>query len=463
MNLMKPHEAAAAPQLAPAPPAVYPAPVPLAAPPLAQAPAYLGAPPLAQAPAAYTSAPAASTAPARAPAANQDLQQLQTAALGLAGHTVPQRPQLAKPTVPFGSTEHLYAIINAAGRRGVSDIHIVPGRGIWYLVQGKLEKDATPKSVFEEKFITSWLEHAGKAGQKRFEPLGDRGHTSVAFDTGMYRVRASFRRSTDGVSVTFRIIPAEIPDVSKVGVPEVMQDLMSRTAGLILIEGPTGSGKTTAIAALIKKVNYEQDLHIYSIEDPIEFVHKPVGNTMFTQREIGEHASDFPSAVENALRSKPNVIIVGELLNPATAKAALHAATTGHLVITTAHAGSVTEALDSFVGQFTADEQPQIRSRLSQSLLAIMVQKLVPSTTGGRLEAVREIMINDLNFSEILRDESSSNMIHASMESTKGCVTLEDSLLSLVVAGKILPATAMDQCRKPATMQTMLASVGAML
>jgi twitching motility protein PilT len=232
----------------------------------------------------------------------------------------------------------------------------------------------------------------------------------------------------------------------------VIQGLINKTAGLILIEGPTGSGKTTAIAALINKINRDKDQHVYLIEDPIEFVHKPVGNSMFTQREIGVHASDFSSGIENAMRSKPNVIVVGELLNPATAKAALHAATTGHLVITTAHAGSVTEAVDSFIRQFPAGEQPQIRSTLAQSLLAVMVQKLVPKIGGGLVPA-REIMINSLNFADIIGDEKRSNMIHQSMESEAGCSTLEQSLLDLVIRGVVDYQVALDNARKPKSLQ----------
>jgi twitching motility protein PilT len=367
------------------------------------------------------------------------------------------QPGAARPI--FGSVEHLYALVNMAGGIGVSDIHVVPMKGVWILTQGVLKKDASPSGLFQESHIQGWLDSAGAGAGKVFEPLGDRGHTSVAFDTGTYRVRASFRRSTDGLAVTFRLIPSTIPDAQVIGVPQVIQDLMTHSAGLILIEGPTGSGKTTAIAALINKVNREKDLHIYTIEDPIEFMHVPQGNTMLTQREIGVHASDFPSAVENALRSKPNIIVVGELLNPATAKAALHAATTGHLVITTAHAGSVTEAIDSFIGQFTADEQPQIRSRLSQSLLAIMVQKLVPKIGGG-LIAAREIMLNDLNFAETIKDESRSHMFHASMDSTPGSVTLETSLFDLVKGNLITPATALEQSRKPAAMKEMFVREG---
>lgn len=351
-----------------------------------------------------------------------------------------------------GSMDHLYHLINEAGKHGVSDIHVVPKQGVWFVTQGKLRKESSPSFVFEESHIKGWLDKAGELQGKDFEPLGDRGHTSVAFDTGVWRVRASFRKTTGGVTVTFRLIPGTVPNADEMNVPQQIQDLINYSAGLILIEGPTGSGKTTLIASLIDKINRETDQHVYLIEDPIEFVHTPQGNSIFTQREIGVHAKDFPSSIENALRSKPNVIVVGELLNPATAKAALHAATTGHLVITTAHAGSVTEAIDSFIGQFTADEQPQIRSRLSQSLLAIVVQLLVPKIGGG-LVPIREIMLNDLNFAELIGDGTKSNMIHQSMDSTKGCTTLEMSLADLVQAQIVSAEVAISKARKPAALK----------
>lgn len=352
--------------------------------------------------------------------------------------------------------QRLYRMIDAAGARGVSDIHVHPGLGTWTLISGVLSKDPSPHSVISEHEVVDWI-HLDPEHDNA-DPLGARGHTSIAFDTGTYRVRAAFRRGTSGTSVTFRLIPRNIPDADALGVPKVIQNLIRKPAGLILIEGPTGSGKTTLIASLIAKINREQDVHVYLVEDPIEFVHDPVGNSVFTQREVGVHASDYPSAVENALRSKPNVIVVGEMLNPATAKAALHAATTGHLVITTAHAGSVVEAIDSFIGQFPSDEQAQIRSRFSQSLLAICVQRLIPKIGGG-LVPVREVMLNNMNFQEIISN-GDIHMIHGQMESTEGAFSLEDNLTELVRDGKITPETAMDQTRKPDTMREAFRRLG---
>jgi twitching motility protein PilT len=351
----------------------------------------------------------------------------------------------------------LYQIVNAAGRRGVSDIHFLPDVGVYLVKQGVLLKDE--KLVVVQQDILEWMRTPGQEGPANDHILGEKGHISLAFDTGLFRVRASFRRTTNGVSVTFRLIPRTVPNADDIGVPKVIQELMTKSAGLIIIEGPTGSGKTTAIAGLINKVNTEQDKHVYLIEDPIEFVHNPVGNSVFTQREIGEHALDFPTAVENALRSKPNVIIIGELLNPATAKAALHAATTGHLVITTAHAGSVTEAIESFIGQFTAAEQPQIRSRLAQSLIAVMVQKLVPAIGGGLVPA-REILIMNRNLQELIKDESKAHMFHQQLQSNPGSNSLEQDLVALVAAGTITPNTARDEARSAESIDEGLKRIG---
>ena len=339
--------------------------------------------------------------------------------------------------------QRLYAIINAYGARGASDVHILPDDGIYSVTQGVLLRDLSPRAVVSHAEVAEWLRQPNQQGEASDEILNQTGHVSLAFDTGVYRIRGSFRRTSHGVSVTFRIVPHLVPEAQNMGVPLAIQELAKRSAGLILIVGPTGSGKTTTIAALIDQLNRTTDQHFYLIEDPIEFVHVPLGNSVFTQREIGEHAVDFASAIENALRSKPNVIVIGELLSAPAARAALRAATTGHLVITTAHAGSVAEALENYVGQFAEGEQSLIRSRLSQSLLAVMVQKLVPAIGGG-LVAAREVMVNSQNFRELIRDPHKINMVNQQLQSSAGCNTLEDSLLSLVREGKITAATATE-------------------
>lgn len=356
-----------------------------------------------------------------------------------------------KPESGPGSSRFLFDLLNDCGAEGASDLHVQPEHGMWREVQGDLQHYDDEKSIVSEEDILKWMEHSDNYADLHLDSperlLDGKGHTTVAFDTGTWRVRGSFRKSTVGVSCTFRLIPAKIPTVADVGVPEIIQAISRRTSGLILIEGPTGSGKTTSIAALVNQINETTNRHIYSIEDPIEFHHKPKGSTIFTMREIGVHATDYASAVENALRSKPHIIFVGEMLDNDTKKAALHAATTGHLVITTAHAGSVAEAIDSFIGGFSADEQPQIRSRLGQSLLAVMCQKLLKDVNGRRV-AAREVMINNLNFTEII-NEGNMNMLHGQMNSTPDSYTLEDDLAQLVMSGQVSVQTALEEAKRP--------------
>jgi twitching motility protein PilT len=355
------------------------------------------------------------------------------------------------------AVKRLFDLVDACGRDGISDVHVHPNKPLRRLYRGNLRKAEGPSGIFTQDEIHQWL-HFGKPDES--DPLGAKGHCSVGMDSGTYRIRCTFRKSTAGTTVTFRLIPSVVPNADAIGVPKIVQALTTRTSGLIVVEGPTGSGKTTLIASLINKINHEDNKHIYIVEDPNEFIHIEDGHTSIVQREIGVHALNYATAIEDAMRSKPNVIVIGELLDPETTKAALHAATTGHLVITTAHAGSVTEALDSFIGKFTADEQPQIRSRLSQSLLAILVQKLVP-TKDGKLTAARELLINDLNFSELIRDEK-AHMIRGQIASGQGCFTMEDSLADLAAKGAITPEAAMANAKDHTDMQNHLARRGLM-
>lgn len=382
---------------------------------------------------------------------------------GVARPPATKRPFSAKKVESrHGSKEFLFKTLDDAGLLNVSDLHVHPSIGMWNLISGRLTKTFDEDSMISEDDILHWMTHAegyDDMGVDSPEKLfGTKGHHTVAFDTGTWRIRGSFRKSTVGVSCTFRLIPTTIPTVEDVYLPQMMIDMIKRRSGLILIEGPTGSGKTTSIAALIDYINTNTDLHIYSIEDPIEFYHVPKGNTVFTMREVGVHASDYPSAVENALRSKPNIIFVGEMLNNETKKSALHASTTGHLVISTAHAGSVSEALDSFIGEFPADEQPQIRARLSTSLLGVMCQSLVPTKTGG-LVAAREIMTSNMNFSEIISN-GDMKMIAAQMESGKNCQSLENDLLSLVERDIIEISTAIENAKRPDALKNELVRKG---
>lgn len=331
-------------------------------------------------------------------------------------------------TILSPSVQALHDLIDQLGRDGTSDAHVHPGKQVRVERSKKL---ALLDIVFTADDIQEWMAHCT---QNRPTPLKAKGHHSGSLDTGTYRARATFRRSINGVTASFRVI-GSIPDPATLGIPEQILDLARRDSGLIIIYGPTGSGKTTMNATMLNVVNHEFDKHIYMVEEPIEFVFEESGNTSIVQREVGVHTLDYPSAIQDALRSKPHVILVGEILDPSTAKSALHAATTGHLVFTTAHAGSVTEGIQSFIGQFTADEQPLVRTRLSTSLLAVVVQRLLPTIDGG-VVAAREVMVNNVNLADLIRTDM-AHMIHAQISSAPGSQTMESDLAKHVVAGVI--------------------------
>lgn len=326
----------------------------------------------------------------------------------------------------------LTALIAAYARQDVSDMHAHPGERIRISRYDALYEDKANEPA-DAAEIESWIRAAKNQGPE--DLLAATGHACAAMQAGEHRLRATFRRGITGVSASFRLIPSEIPTLESLGVQDSIGNLIHARSGLVIIEGGTGHGKSTLNASLLRAIRETYPKHLYLVEDPIEYIHHASGNCSVIQREVGVHVSDYPSAVEDALRSRPHVIMIGELLNPETAMAALRAATTGHLVFTTAHAGSVTEAVEGFIGQFPANEQPQVRTRFAQSLKAIIAQRLVPSTD-NKLVAAREILINDRNFASLIRNQG-EHLIYGQLSASPGCQTLEDDLAHLADTGRI--------------------------
>lgn len=332
------------------------------------------------------------------------------------------------------SIQRLYGLIDYLYMHKVSNAHIHPEKHVRHEVQDVLRIDSeSDYSFFVEEELQEWINYGAADVVKRAnESLATNGHASVAIDTHFARVRAAFRHSLQGLTVTLRVIPREIPTPAMLDIPETIQEHAKRRSGLIVLAGPTGSGKSTFNASLLGKINRETNRHIYTIEDPIEYLHEEDGASSIVQREIGEHAVDYSTAVANALRSKPHVILIGEILDAPTANAVLRAASTGHLVLTTYHAGSVREAIESFIGWFPPVEQEQARRRLSDVLLSVVVQKLIPRTD-NTLFAVREIMSNTRNTADSIRN-GNINALHQQLQSNqeKDSNTMEQDLARAV-------------------------------
>jgi twitching motility protein PilT len=217
------------------------------------------------------------------------------------------------------------------------------------------------------------------------------------------RFRANYLHKTTGLGAVFRIIPTKVATLEDLGCPAVLRKLADRRSGLVLVTGPTGSGKSTTLAAMIDHINKTRACHVLTIEDPVEFVHVPQ-KAQITHREIGRDASSYAYAIRSAGREDPNVILIGELRTNETMKLALQLASFGILVFATVHTNSAAATIDRIVNAFPADEQPQVRGMLAESLAGIVAQQLLRTADGKRRVAVHEILIGSPALASLIRE-----------------------------------------------------------
>ncbi|QQR55267.1 type IV pilus twitching motility protein PilT [Candidatus Peregrinibacteria bacterium] len=254
---------------------------------------------------------------------------------------------------------------------------------------------------------------------------------------GSGRFRVNVFWDTDGPAVAFRAIPSEIPTVEGLGLPPLLKGFTQKSKGLFIVTGPTGSGKSTTLAAMVNEINQNRRVHIITIEDPIEFVHSPK-MALMTQREVGTHTNSFPNAIRAALREDPNVILVGEMRDLETISAAITLAETGHLVLATLHTQDAAQSIDRIIDIFPPHQQSQVRTQLSTTLIGIMAQRLIPRADGtGRIMAFELLVRNDAITNCI--KEGQTHQIYSMMQIGKadGMITLDSSLAELYKQGLI--------------------------
>jgi twitching motility protein PilT len=263
---------------------------------------------------------------------------------------------------------------------------------------------------------------------------------SIAFGDGM-RFRVNAYHTIHGPAAVFRLIPTKILSLEALKAPEVLRRLCQLSKGLILVTGPTGSGKSTTLAAMIHYINHHFQRHILTIEDPVEFVH-PSAKSLINQREVGASTQSFSRALKSALREDPDVILVGELRDLETIQLALTAAETGHLVLATLHTSSAAKTIDRIIDVFPAEDKEMVRAMLSVSLEAVVAQCLVKRADGSGLVAAHEIMLSTPAIRNLIRENKIpqiNSMIQ--MGSKMGMVTLRDALNQLFADGMITPDT----------------------
>jgi twitching motility protein PilT len=258
------------------------------------------------------------------------------------------------------------------------------------------------------------------------------------------RFRVNLFRQERGSAAVFRLIPARVPTVEELELPRSVADLASAGRGLILVTGPTGSGKSTTLAAILDRVNRRMSRHIVTIEDPIEFVHTN-DRSIFTQREIGPDVSSFAEGVKAAIREDPDCLLVGEMRDLETMRMALTAAETGLLVFATLHTNSAAKAVDRIIDAFPASEQEQIRIVLAETLRAVVAQQLLKKTVSGRVPAF-EVLLGSSALSNAIR-ESKTSQINNQIQTgrSRGMISMDQSLLELVRAGQVDPEAALDR------------------
>jgi twitching motility protein PilT len=273
---------------------------------------------------------------------------------------------------------------------------------------------------------------------------------------GIGRFRANYYFERGNLAAAYRIIPPRPLSLDELNAPLIFKELIKKDKGLILVTGPTGSGKSTTLAAMLNEINEYYYKHIITIEDPIEFVH-PHKKSLFSQREVGRDTKSFLRALRAALREDPDVILIGEMRDKETIGAAITAAETGHLVFGTLHTNSADQTINRIVNVFPAEEQDQIRTQLSMALAAVIAQTLIPKIGGGRV-AAHEIMINNPAIANLIR-ENKIQQIYSQMQLNQGVTgmqTMNQVLADLVRRGIITKEDAMAKTTKPEELRKLI-------
>ena len=277
---------------------------------------------------------------------------------------------------------------------------------------------------------------------------------------GIARFRVNAYMQKGSVGAAFRLIPNETVPIERLGLPPVIREFSTRPRGIVLVTGPTGSGKSTTLASLINEINETRDEHIMTIEDPIEFLHGHK-RCLVNQRELGADAKSFAMALKAALRQDPDVILVGEMRDMETIGTALTAAETGHLVFATLHTQDAPQTVDRIIDVFPAHQQGQVRMQLAVGLQGIVTQTLIPTADGGGRCVAAEVLVPTPGIRNLIR-EGKTHQIYSAIQTggNVGMQTMDASLAQLVRAGKITMATAESRSSQPAELRKLVASGG---
>ncbi len=353
---------------------------------------------------------------------------------------------------------HPDALLSAmlATADAVSDCLFVVGRPPQVEVYGRLRAVDVPElGILEPAHIQAIAEHVVGENARLWAQLRETGSCDTSYALlNVARFRVNVFRQNGALAAVMRRLPTQIPSLDGLHLPPVLKQVVKEKTGLVFVTGATGNGKTTTLAAMLNELNMTEDLHVVTLEDPIEFLHGHRRST-FSQRELGKDFPDFASGLRAAMRQAPKVILVGEIRDRETMEIALTAAETGHVVYATLHTISAALSVNRILGFFLRDEEEQIRQRLADVLRYIVSQRLVPRVNGGR-HLVTEVMGSSLRTREAIElGESEVRNLHEIIEanSPAGWHSFEQSLLAAFKAGKVTEETAMLYCIDKNTMR----------
>lgn len=336
-------------------------------------------------------------------------------------------------------------LLRLSASRGASDLHLSAGLAPMLRIDGDIRP--LPGPALEGPQVLALIhELMSEAQRQAFAACND---LDFAHELpGVARFRVNAFRHARGAGAVLRLIPARVQSLEELGLGEVFRQITEAPRGLVLVTGPTGSGKSTTLAAMIDHLNQHRQQHILTIEDPIEFVH-PQKNCLVHQREVQRDTQGFATALRAALREDPDVILLGELRDLETIRLALTAAETGHLVLATLHTSSAAKTIDRLVDVFPGEEKALVRSMLAESLQAVIAQVLVKKMGGGRV-AAHEIMLGSPAIRNLIREDKVAQMYSAIQTGgAQGMRTLDMSLKALLGQGLISRDQAREQARMP--------------
>jgi twitching motility protein PilT len=333
------------------------------------------------------------------------------------------------------------AFFRLMNSQGASDLHMASGSPPCLRIRGDLEP-IKYHDLTNDELMEMLAEITPEHKLKDFEETGD---IDLAYELeGVCRYRCNYFRQVNGVGAVFRQIPSKIMTIDQLGLPSIARRFASMEKGLVLITGPTGSGKSTTLAAIIDYANRTRRDHIITVEDPIEFKHQRI-NCLVNHREVGPHTKNFASALRGALREDPDIIMVGEMRDLETISLALEAAATGHLVFATLHTQSAMKTIDRIIDVFPTDAQEQVRTTLADSLKGVMAQSLFKRIDiKGRIAAL-EVMVGTPAVANLIRESKTHQLVNVLQTGKKyGMRTMDDGIEDLLQKKMISPEEAFE-------------------